>query len=45
VALVFKPRSDIQLRQEVRYDYNPDSAPFEGKHQLFTAGADVIFRW
>jgi hypothetical protein len=44
-ALVFKPRPDIQLRQEVRYDYNPESAAFEGKHQLFTAGADIIFRW
>jgi hypothetical protein len=44
-ALVFRPRKDIQIRQELRYDYNPESAAFEGKHQLFTAGADVIFRW
>jgi hypothetical protein len=44
-ALVFKPRKDVQIRQELRYDYNPESAPFEGKHQLFTAGTDVIFRW
>jgi hypothetical protein len=44
-ALVFKPRADVQIRQELRYDYNPESAAFEGKHQLFTAGADVVFRW
>jgi hypothetical protein len=44
-ALVFKPHRAIQLRQEIRHDYNPNSAPFEGKHQLFTAGSDIIFRW
>jgi hypothetical protein len=44
-ALVFKPRKDVQVRQELRYDYNPESAAFEGKHQLFTAATDIIFRW
>jgi hypothetical protein len=44
-GLVFRPTRAIQLRQELRYDCNPESAAFEGKHQLFTAGSDVIFRW
>jgi hypothetical protein len=44
-ALVFKPRKDVQIRQELRYDYNPESAAFEGKHQLFTAATDLIVRW
>ena len=41
----FRPRKAIVFRPEVRYDYNDDSRPFEGKHGLFTAAMDVIFRW
>jgi Putative beta-barrel porin-2, OmpL-like. bbp2 len=41
----FRPRKDIILRPEIRYDYNEESRPFEGKHGLFTATADVILRW
>jgi hypothetical protein len=41
----FKPRPGIIFRPEVRYDYNGESRPFEGKHGLFTATADVILRW
>lgn len=41
----FRLRKDIIFRPEVRYDYNLDSAPFEGKHGLFTTCADMIFRW
>ncbi len=41
----FKPRKDILIRPEVRYDYNSESRPFENKHGLFTAAADVILRW
>jgi hypothetical protein len=44
-ALVYRPRKGLQIRPELRYDYNPNSAPFEGKHQLFTAATDVIVRW
>ncbi len=33
------------LRPEIRYDYNFESAPFEGKHGLFTAAIDTIIRW
>jgi hypothetical protein len=41
----FRPRKDIAFRPEVRYDYNGQSRPFEGKHGLFTATADLILRW
>ena len=40
-----KPRKAITFRPEVRYDYNNESRPFEEKHGLFTAAADVILRW
>jgi hypothetical protein len=35
----------IIVRPEIRYDYNPDSRPFEGQHRLFTAASDIILRW
>ena len=41
----FRPRKDIIFRPELRYDYNEESRPYEGKHGLFTAAADVILRW
>ncbi len=41
----FRPCPDLILRPEVRYDYNGQSAPFEGRHGLFTATVDVIVRW
>jgi Putative beta-barrel porin-2, OmpL-like. bbp2 len=44
-GLSFKPRKDIIIRPELRYDYNADSRPFENKHGLFTAATDVILRW
>jgi len=44
-GLSFKPRKDVIFRPEIRYDYNVDSRPFEGKHGLFTATADLILRW
>jgi hypothetical protein len=40
-----QPRPWMILRPELRYDYNNESRPFEGKHGLFTAAADVILRW
>jgi hypothetical protein len=45
LGLNFRPRADIILRPEVRYDYNGNSRPFEDRHGLFTAGFDVILRW
>ena len=41
----YRPVKWLQLRQEVRYDYNTETAPFEGKHGLFTAASDMILRW
>jgi hypothetical protein len=44
-GLSFKPRKDVIFRPEIRYDYNLHSRPYEDKHGLFTADADVILRW
>src|SRR5262249_16030920 len=44
-GLSFKPRKDVVFRPELRYDGNGESRPFEGKHSLFTAAADLILRW
>lgn len=44
-GVTFKPTRSVIFRPEVRYDYNTDSRPFEGKHGLFTATADIILRW
>jgi Putative beta-barrel porin-2, OmpL-like. bbp2 len=44
-GVTFKPARSVLVRPEVRYDYNADSRPFEGKHGLFTAAMDVVFRW
>jgi hypothetical protein len=41
----FRPRKDVIFRPEIRYDYNVNSRPFEDKHGLFTATADLILRW
>lgn len=41
----YRPRPDVVLRPEVRYDYNEQSRPFEGKKGLFTAALDVLLRW
>ena len=43
-GLNFQPRKDIIFRPKF-YDYNNESRPFEDKHGLFTAAADVILRW
>jgi putative OmpL-like beta-barrel porin-2 len=44
-GLAFQPIKDVLFRPEVRYDYNSESRPFEGKHGLFTADFDVVIRW
>jgi hypothetical protein len=44
-GLNFRPRKDIIIRPELRYDYNAESRPFEDQHGLFTAACDVILRW
>ena len=42
-GLSFRPMKSMNIRPELRYDYNNDSSPFEHKHGLFTAATDVIF--
>jgi len=44
-GLTFKPYRFLTIRPELRYDYNPDSRPFQNNHGLFTASTDVIVRW
>jgi hypothetical protein len=44
-GVTFKPRPAVIFRPELRYDYNGESRPFENKHGVFTATADVILRW
>jgi hypothetical protein len=44
-GLSFRPLKDVIIRPELRYDYNDESRPFEGKQGLFTAAVDVILRW
>ncbi len=41
----FKPNKFVVLRPEVRFDYNTESRPFEGRHALATAAVDVLVRW
>jgi hypothetical protein len=44
-GLQFRPRKGIIIRPELRYDYNGQSRPFEGKHGQFLAASDLILRW
>jgi hypothetical protein len=44
-GISFQPIKAITIRPELRSDYQGESAPFEGKHWLFTASADMIIRW
>jgi hypothetical protein len=44
-VVAYRPVKWLQLRQELRYDYHTQTAPFEGKHGLFTATSDFILRW
>lgn len=44
-GLAFRPVKDVLFRPEIRYDYNEESRPFEGKHGLVTADFDVVLRW
>ena len=40
----YQPKPWLIMRPEIRYD-NSEGRAFEGRHGLFTATADVIFRW
>ncbi len=45
VGLNYKPNKFIVLRPELRFDYNTESRPFEGKHAVGTAAMDMLVRW
>jgi hypothetical protein len=45
LGLNWKPCPALALRPEVRYDTCSSSAPFQGKHGLFTATFDVLLRY
>lgn len=45
VGVNVQARKSLILRPEIRYDYNTESQPFEGRHDLLTAAVDVILRW
>lgn len=45
VGLTFKPTKSLWVRPELRFDYNHESQPFDGKNWLATASVDVILRW
>ncbi len=44
-GLQFHLSKSLIVRPELRYDYNLESAPFDGKHGIFTAASDAIVRW
>jgi Putative beta-barrel porin-2, OmpL-like. bbp2 len=44
-GLNYHPLKSVIFRPEIRYDYNDETACFEGQHGLFTAAADLILRW
>jgi hypothetical protein len=44
-GLNYHPLKSVIFRPEIRYDYNDETAAFEGRHGLLTAAADLILRW
>lgn len=44
-GLTWTPKDALMIRPFVRYDTNSRSRPFEGDHDVFLAGLDVIVRW
>jgi hypothetical protein len=44
-GLNYHPLKSVLFRPEVRYDYNDETAAFEGRHGLLTVAADLILRW
>jgi hypothetical protein len=41
----YRPTKPLMLRPEIRYDYNTQQRPFDGKHGILTAAIDVILRF
>ncbi len=44
-GLTYRPCKELTLRPELRFDYNRESRPFEGKHGLVTAALDAVVRY
>jgi hypothetical protein len=44
-GLQYRLNKSMIVRPELRYERNFESAPFEGKHGLFSAASDLIIRW
>ena len=44
-GLQCQPCDELIIRPEVRYDYNPYSRPFTGRHDIFVAGFDMIVKF
>ena len=44
-GLDYRPKHNLMLRPEIRYDYNNQSRPFGNASGLFTAAFDFIVRW
>ena len=49
VGVTWKPRYDVWIRPEIRYDYNGNSRPFNSNHDplhdQLSAACDLIVRW
>jgi hypothetical protein len=44
-GVAWQPKPGLIIRPSVRYDNNASTAAFEGKHDLYTAALEMIFRW
>lgn len=45
LGLQCRPCDEVLIRPEIRYDYNPYSRPFTGRHDIFVAGFDMIVKF
>lgn len=45
LGYTWKIRPGLILQQELRYDHNGESRPFEGNHSLLTAATGLTVRW
>lgn len=45
LGMSYTPVDAVILRPEIRYDYNGESTPFEGDHDIFTAALELILRY
>ena len=45
LGCAYKPAKDVIIRPEIRYDYNLQNRPFEGKHGILVGTVDLVLRW